>query len=216
MPCPLHPPRNRSNPELSIFSAFNLCNFFGVNPMTENFTRFLLEHFPERGTLSHENFTRASTDEPIVMNDAVECYAYDYDRELAERAFTIISRPWPEIDWFQIGSGGWMVPIFLNRKSFLHAFPSLLNYLHIISSNPDQSDMLTDICVQTLDLDYLKRDETEIWGEGVFDWKRNYYFSLNADVKKAICKILLRLDDFYDAKDALASYWVQFTEEFPP
>ncbi|MDR2128702.1 MAG: hypothetical protein LBP52_06515 [Burkholderiaceae bacterium] len=183
--------------------------------MTECITQFLLENFPDRSELSYEDFTLASVDEPAGFDHAIECCAYDYDKELAERAFRIISRPWPEIDWFQIAPGGGMVPMFLNKKSFLHAFPSLLNYLCILAPPGigEGGDNLASNFVERLDFNHLAFLEKEIWGEGAFNWIREFYFSLSGDVKKMIYKILVLSEQKERtgyAEDALASYWVQF------
>jgi len=179
--------------------------------MTQEITQFLLEHFPDRGMLSYEDFTRAREGELSCMNDAITCVAYDYDNELGERAFRIISRPWPEIDWFEIGSGGWMVPMFLNRKSFIHAFPSLLNYLHLLTQvyprEFDKNGELSFNFIDTLDLNEQKRREDEVRGEGAFDWRRAFYFSLPEEVKKII-GLILRMD--WGGRNALESYWGMF------
>ena len=185
--------------------------------MTKNITTFLLENFPDRSELSHEDFTKAGEDEPRCMNDAIECCAYDYDTELAERAFRNISRPWPEIDWSEIGNYGSMVPLFLNKKSFIHAFPSLLNYLHIYDHDPEEGvDLLIDTFIRQLDLNYLRHIEKEITGEGTENWRRNFYFSLSEEIKRVICKLLTPEEEgSMGCEDVLESYWGLFAEDAP-
>ena len=184
--------------------------------MTERITRFLLKNFPDRSELSYEDFTLTGIDEPAWRSHAIECYAYDGDQELADRAFEIISRPWPEIDWFEIGPGGARVPTFLNKKSFLHAFPSLLNYLHILPpSGTHGGDILASSFIARLDLNHLSRFERDLNAEGTFNWMREFYFSLDEEVKKVIREILLlsgQKEPRPYAEDALASYWGRFAE----
>lgn len=176
--------------------------------MTENITEFLLEHFPERDELSYEDFTRAGDGDIVWKNDTIRWYAYDDDQELAERAFRVISRPWPEIDWFEIQVGSGSVPMSLNKKSFIHAFPSLLNYLYILKDDKYGIDLAGNFADQ-LDLKRLRDVEKEVYGDRkVFDWKREFYASFSNDIKQVICKILvLRCEEY-----ALASYWGRFAE----
>jgi len=183
--------------------------------MAKNITDLLLKYFPNRDPLSYEDFIFGGDEDHDWKNDSITSGAYDGDAQLGLRAFEIISRPWPEIDWFEIGSGGWMVPMFLNRKSFVHAFPSLLNYLYLLTQErPEKTDKNGDLSfnfIETLDLNRQQQREQEIWGKEVFAWRREFYFSLSEDVKK-IVGLILRMYWGGSYGDALGSYWGTFGE----
>jgi formylglycine-generating enzyme required for sulfatase activity len=70
-------------------------------------------------------------------------------------------------------------------------------------------NLLSSGFVETLDLNHLKHLEKEIHGEGAFDWRREFYFSLPDEVKKTIA-LILRME--MDWGDALESDWSAFRD----
>ena len=177
--------------------------------MENKITEFLLENFPDRETLSYDEFIHHEAGMALIS------HIYDYDETLQESAYRVISHPWPEIYWPDIadiggpGSDSWMLPAFLNKKTFMHSFPSLLNFLFILPT-VGYSKISTN-CEMFFNDFMSELNPREVRQE----WKREYYYALNVDVKKVICKILTlsqEREPMGYAKDTLASYWAQFSE----
>ena len=148
----------------------------------------ILEHFPSRERLAYDDF---------ICDEIVRHYYGNEER--ISTIFEYISRPWEDIPWDLIekvsfdGSGecqGYSVIGYLNEKSFIHIFPSLLN--EVASEGSFTSDYFI---YRHLDL------------RAVFkDWELEFYFSLDDEVVKLI-NLILRTNGDPDAMDAIDVYW---------
>lgn len=168
--------------------------------MASNITDLLFEKFPPEkcGTLSYNDFISK-----VGMRLNIACIFED-EPDLTKVAFDLIARPWPEIYWPKIAGltiGGWMIPSFLNRRSFIYAFPSLLNFIHIFSTLPkDENTGPASLSVDCFIENSLNlRNVCE-------DWKLEFYVSLDDDTINLVGAILKGLNDPL-AEDAIESYW---------
>jgi hypothetical protein len=150
----------------------------------------ILEQFPSRERLSYEDF---------ICDKIVKYYR---NEKRISTIFEYISRPWEDIPWGLIervsfdGDGcsqGYLVTGFLNEKSFIHVFPSLLNE---VAGEGTGSSLASDHFIDThLDL------------RGVFkDWELEFYFSLSEDVVKLV-NLVLRTNGDSSALNAIDVYW---------
>lgn len=153
--------------------------------------KFLLSSFPDKETVSYDDFTQkdeAGLDVSSLFEDKHGAIAWDS----VKHAYDLISLPWIQINWISIAnivSGGWisdswMLPSFLNEKSFKHAFPSLLKFTSILYDLPGDeydgpSGLLVGNFIDQLDLNSIRQH-----------WKREFYLSLNQDVRKIVGVIL--------------------------
>ncbi|GHT96234.1 hypothetical protein AGMMS49545_20700 [Betaproteobacteria bacterium] len=174
--------------------------------MTKCLIESLLMYFPDQSVLSYDEFVHEDEKGMDLCS-----HLYDYDENLVKETYTYISRSWTEIYWPAIadvggaGSDAWMLPMFLNKKSFIHSFPSLLNFVSTMPSvcegNITGCEMLVDNFIDQLNLNEVRQE-----------WKRNLYFSLDEKVKKIVGFILSNETRSLYAQDALDSYWCQFVE----
>jgi formylglycine-generating enzyme required for sulfatase activity len=160
-----------------------------MNENAQEITERLLEFFPIDEKLSYDDF---ASDE-MVRN----LYR---DRELVDKYYRLISVPWTEISWEKVKDTnlddlpGTIILSFLSPKSFAHVFPSLLvgmtieKVAHLLYENYSCS-------FNFLNLNSLDKP-----------WKKEFYHSLNDEVKK-IVGLVLRV---CDADAALGSYWHAF------
>ena len=160
--------------------------------IVEKIKDLILEHFPSRERLTYDNF---------ICDEIVEYYYRDEER--ISTIFEYISRPWEDIPWDLIDRisfdgdsqcQGHLVIEFLNEKSFIHVFPSLLN--EVAGEGSGNDTLISDhIIYRHLDL------------RGVFDdWKLEFYFSLSDEVVKLI-NLILRTNGSPWALDAIDVYW---------
>jgi hypothetical protein len=148
----------------------------------KSITELLLDMFPVGDGIQYHEF---------ICEDIVRFY--ENDEDMIKIAFELISLPWVEIPWFKImkiNTDGWMVISFLNKISFIHVFPSLLNEL---STN---KNLLTDIFIENhLNLSNVYRN-----------WELEYYLSLDDNTIKIINRILEKINTPL-SKDAIGIYW---------
>jgi hypothetical protein len=168
--------------------------------MKEGALKLLLQYFPTDGSISYDEFIYTESGGGMFMHN------FDCNEDKQRQGFELISRPWTEIDWFavtNIDSDCWMLPISLNRKTFIHTFPSLLNFVAIAESINEITtlgELLADCFVDQLNYKKVRQD-----------WKREYYSSLNIDVKKLVYSILKNNEDIYmEAKNIINGYWNQW------
>jgi hypothetical protein len=168
--------------------------------MAQNITDLLLEKFSleQSYSLSYEEFISPSDMQLYVRS------IYDDEPGLTKTAFDLIAHPWPEIYWPTIaglGIGGWMITSFLNKKSFIYVFPSLLKFIHVFRALPKDENtgpaslMLDSFIENCLNL----RNVCE-------DWKLEFYFSFDDDTIKLVAAILKEQNSPL-AEDAIESYW---------
>jgi len=179
--------------------------------MKDNVTDSLSRNFSDKERLTYEDFIHEDEKGMDILS-----HVYEYNEGVQKLAFDKISRPWLEICWPDVadiggsGSDSWFLPAFLNKKSFIHLFPSLLNFIYIAPKIREDKistgcEMFLNCFVTQLDLNFVKQD-----------WKKEFYFSLSEEMKKTVCLILESLVcvtwimDY--AKDALESYWHQWSE----
>ena len=162
----------------------------------------LIQYFPDQSTISYKDFIHSDRGMDLLS------HIYDYNENIQRHTFNLISLQWTKICWPEIvrfESNNWMLPGFLNKKSFIHAFPSLLNFLSIVPSMSqisNQCDLLVDCFINELDMAYVHNT-----------WKHEYYLSLNEDVKKIISFLLRENEELYDANKTIKSYWGDFNLE---
>ena len=168
--------------------------------MGRNVTELLLDKFPieQYSNLSYEEFIyRDSTQSDI------RCVYWD-EPSLVKTAFDLIARPWPEICWTKIASlcvEGSTIPMFLNKRSFIYTFPSLLNFIHIFPTFPKDENTGP----ASLLGDCFIRNELNLHNV-CEDWKLEFYFSFDDDTINLVGAILKELND-PSAEDAIESYW---------
>jgi hypothetical protein len=148
----------------------------------------ILKHFPADERLVYEDF----------MCDDIASYYYRNESRI-RRVFELISCPWTEIQWAEVtkidfdGEGshdGYLVIPVLNRKSFIHVFPSLLVEV------AENISMTADYFVSThLDLRSVFRD-----------WELEFYFSCSEDIVRLVNRAL-RENGAPWAQDAIDVYW---------
>jgi hypothetical protein len=102
--------------------------------MGKDIIPLLLQHFPvdAPALLTYDEFIER---EEVLY---VECL-FDWDRDfhaLTEGVYHLISVPWPEIRWREVVDvrSTQDLPRFINKKTFLHVFPSLINLTYMCSS----------------------------------------------------------------------------------
>jgi hypothetical protein len=107
-------------------------------------------------------------------------HVFECNEKMQEHAFELISRPWPEIDWFEIstigGSGSdiWFLPAFLNEKSFIYLFPSLLNFLFTAtSSRGAKISTASGLMAECFESQLIECKQ---------NWKRKFYLSLDKKI----------------------------------
>ncbi|MDR2031588.1 MAG: hypothetical protein LBP86_04880 [Azoarcus sp.] len=176
--------------------------------MEKDITTLLLSHFPtdDSVVLTYDEF---------LEKDSV-CYIeciFDWDRDfhtLMERAYRLISVPWPEIRWREManlggGGEGRMIPQFINRKTFLHVFPSLIHLVYMCPSSYEEEafacfDLLLNFISSRLILHSIT-DERK--------WQFEFYDSLHEDVVRLVyvaLKKVAKIDPIL-AWEAIYSYW---------
>jgi formylglycine-generating enzyme required for sulfatase activity len=154
-------------------------------------TERLLEFFPASERLSYDDF----------MSDDMRRTLYG-DRDLIEKYFRLISVPWTEISWEEVGntrfddfSSGLIILSSLSPKGFAHVFPSLL--VEMANNDNDIYLFYESFVINHLNLCNITKN-----------WEKEFYFSLPDTVKKII-GLLLRIG--MDGK-ALESYWHAFRD----
>jgi hypothetical protein len=170
----------------------------GISEMETEITPLLLEHFPvdTSVTLTYDEFT----------DEGGGCL-YESVQD-AENAHQLVSVSWPEIHWSEIaniGSSGWMLPSFMNRKTFMHAFPSLLNFIYRTFSLPKEdasspSRLMIDSFINGC---LILHDEK---------WLFEFFDSLHVDVARLIRFILDKARDYNVnlTREAIDGYWHKF------
>jgi len=167
----------------------------------------LLRFFPDRGPLTYEEFIHEDESGMDLWS-----HIYEYDERTQKAVFAEISRPWSEICWLDVAKAGglgndsWMLPCFLNKKSFIRLFPSLLNFTYIA---PTIEYKMTTLCenyincfINQLDLSFIRED-----------WKKDFYFSLDDEVKKIVYLALENSMSWtLGIKEVIDSYWYQWRE----
>jgi hypothetical protein len=171
----------------------------GISEMETEITPLLLVHFPVDcfATLTYDEF----------IHEGGGCF-YESKHDI-ENAYRLVSAPWTKIDWLEvvnIGSSGWMLPSFMNRKVFIRTFPSLLDFIYrsFLLPKEDGSSpsrlMIDGFIENCLTLHTDKQDE---------QWQFNFFDSLHEDVARLIRFILYKSRDYNDAlvEKAIDSYW---------
>ena len=163
-------------------------------------TELLLDKFPveQYGRLSYDEFIYKDSTQPDITS------VYWDEPGLEKTAFELIARPWPEICWPKIAGltiGGSATSMFLNKRSFIYAFPSLLNFIHIFPTSPEDENtgpasLLMDCFIEN---DLNLRNVYE-------DWKLAFYFSFDDDTINLVGAILKGINEPL-AEDAIESYW---------
>jgi hypothetical protein len=166
--------------------------------MTKDIVSFLLTYFPASGKLPYEDFIHEDEKGTDLLSHVFEC------NEKAQRyAFELISRPWPEIDWFEIstiggpGSDIWFLPVFLNEKSFIYSFPSLLNFLSIVTSQDVETSVASGLMAECFENQLVEYKQ---------NWKREFYLSLHREIKKLVSGILTK-SHLVNTNDAIGNLW---------
>ncbi|MDR2881049.1 MAG: hypothetical protein LBV29_04035 [Azoarcus sp.] len=161
---------------------------------------FLLTYFPNKERLSYEEFTHGDGHGKNLL-----LYVFDSDENAQRCAFEIISSPWTEIDWLilsAIGGAGsdiWMLPSFLNKRSYIHVFPSMIYLLY----NEKKYDINSNPSIGLL----LECFEDQLTGRGLkCNWKRDFYLSLDNNVVKVIGRILNKNNIAADQNDS-RNFW---------
>jgi len=165
--------------------------------MKENALKLLLQYFPVGGSISYDEFIYTESGGGMLMHN------FDCDEDKQLQGFKLISRPWTEIDWLavtKIDGDCWMLPISLNKKTFIHVFPSLLNFISVAESMNEITtlgELLADCFVDQLKYEKVRQD-----------WKREYYSSLSGDIKRLVYFTLKNNENVYiDANNILNGYW---------
>ena len=167
----------------------------GISEMETEITPLLVAYFPvdDSATLTYDEF----------IDEGGGCF-YESEQD-AENAYQLISVPWPEIRWSEIaniGLSGWMLPSFMSRKTFMHVFPSLLDFIYRSfllpkedASNPSRL-MIDSFIGGCLTL----HDEK---------WQLDFFDSLHIDIRRLIRFILGKTRNYNESisKEALDSYW---------
>jgi hypothetical protein len=157
----------------------------------------LLKNFSDMRTISYQEFIH---EDEIGMD--LLSHLYDFDEDLQKQTYLLVSRPWTEINWVKISpiEDNWMLPGFLNEKSFKHAFPSLLKFTSVLYDLPGDeydgpSGLLVGNFMDQLNLNSVRQH-----------WKREFYLSLNHDVREIVGVILkeiskrtgpMNIDDYW-------------------
>jgi hypothetical protein len=182
-----------------------------ISKMETEITPLLLAHFPM------EDFTALTYDE--FIEEGGGCF-YESEHD-AGSAYQLIAAPWPEIHWFEIaniGSSGWMLPSFMNRKTFMHTFPSLLDFVYrsFLLPKEDASTpsrlMIESFIGGCLTLHADEPDKK---------WKLEFFDSLHNDVVRLIHFILNKASNYNTnlIVEAIGSYWYKdhlWTERSTP
>jgi hypothetical protein len=166
-----------------------------ISDMETEVTPLLLAHFQmdRFAALSYDEFT----------SEGGGCF-YESERD-TENAYRLISVPWPEIHWSEvagIGSSGWMLPSFMNKKTFMHTFPSLLDFIYRSFLLPKEdaaspSRLMIDNFISSC---LTLRDEK---------WQVEFFDSLHTDIARLIRFILDKICDYNEnlVREAVDSYW---------
>lgn len=170
-------------------SAGHYCsNLLQETKMSENIMKMLKAYFPSMERLSYDEYI---SDEIIRL--------WEWDEELIRQSYELISHPWPEISWPDVENigkynglvDGCVITSFLNERSFIHVFPSLL-----FAITKRYSGLLTEHFIDYhLNLNNVYKD-----------WELEFYNSLSKDVVKLVNSILKESDAVW-AKHAIDSYW---------
>lgn len=168
--------------------------------MASNITALLLEKFPleKCGIFSYDEFISKENMRLDIK------HIFEDEPHLTKVAFDLIARPWPEIYWPKIANltiGGWSISSFLNRRSFIYAFPSLLNFIYTFPAIPkDENTGPASLLVESfIEFSLNLRNVCD-------DWKLEFYFSFDNDIINLVGAILKELND-PSAEDAIESYW---------
>jgi hypothetical protein len=171
----------------------------GISEMETAITPFLLAHF------SADDYPALTYNE--FINEGSGCF-YESEND-AERAYRLVSLSWPEIYWPEIadiGSSGWMLPSFMNRKTFMYTFPSLLNFIYR-SFSLLKEDSFTP---SRLMIDTFVRDCLTLHANNPDEkWKLEFFDSLHENVVRLIYFILRRGCSYNITitQGAIDSYW---------
>jgi hypothetical protein len=156
--------------------------------MSKHVRELLLQYFPDRSRLAWEDFYCES----IEKN-------YHNRKEQVLKCFDIMSRPWPDISWYEAemsfseydasSISGSILVFDLNQKGFIHVFPSILAEISEEGFSTEAGG-LAAVASNELDLSIPHED-----------WKMSFYLSLSEDIKKLI-EYILREDVEYEAADS--------------
>jgi hypothetical protein len=156
--------------------------------MSKHVRELLLQYFPDRSRLTWEDFYCESIEK-----------GYDNRKEQVLKCFDIMSRPWPDISWYDVEMSfseydampisGSILVFRLNQKGFIHVFPSILAEI--------SEKGLSTTGGGLVNFTYLELD-LSIPHE---DWKMSFYLSLSEDIKNLI-EYILREDVEYEAADS--------------
>ena len=85
----------------------------------------------------------------------------------------------------------------MNEKSFIHLFPSLLNFLFIATSQDAEISAAGELMAECFENQLVEYKQ---------DWKHNFYLSLDREIMKVVSCILTKSNSL-NAKDAVKNFW---------
>jgi hypothetical protein len=175
--------------------------------ISDEVMEILLQNFPDNETISYDDFTQ-DDENGLGVASLFENKHGAIVWTLVRHAYELISLPWSKINWINIASiadgdwitDSWMIPSFLNEKSFKHSFPSLLKFSFILHSMPgDEYDGPSGLLVGSF-IDQLNLNEINQ------SWKREFYLSLSQNVRETVGFILRELSKI-ETPFYIDSYW---------
>jgi hypothetical protein len=186
--------------------------------MEKDIMTCLLSHFPadDSAILPYDEFIKE--EDKYYIKWVFDSLDRDF-RALIERAYQLISVPWPEIRWHEVANLGGLregryLPQYTNRKTFLHIFPSLIRFTYMYSSlSEEEADGCSDLLQNFIDNRLISYSISTHWmpysmGDDK-KWLLEFYDSLHEEVVQLVYAALKSYakEDPLFAWEAIYSYW---------